>query len=119
MKISRTALFKLNQLKARAVRLCGISESQFIKLTPAEFHSIQDEALQELSTAEERENMRTARILAAIYNNNPNRKKSSKRFSEEDFLPKKKAKEKSAADLLATVSTIHSTIKANNTLQKK
>jgi hypothetical protein len=90
-------------------------------LTPSEFKSIQDDTLDGLEAGDSRENRRVGRICAAIYNNNANRKKSSKKYTEEDFIPQKveKAKGNSAENLLAKVSTINSIFQANQNANPK
>lgn len=119
--LNRKANLALLKIKSRAFRLCGISESQFMLLTPSEFKSIQDDTLDGLEAGDSRENRRVGRICAAIYNNNANRKKSSKKYTEEDFIPQKveKAKGNSAENLLAKVSTINSIFQANQNANPK
>lgn len=59
--------------------------------------------------------------MAAIYNNNPNRKKGSQVFNEDDFLPKKKGKRsvgKSAEEMLAAIQWRHAAIHAQAKVKK-
>lgn len=109
MKRNLKLPFLVLRLQARALRRYGIPARRFLKLTPAEFNLIEDDALQELKAADTREDIRAARIIAAVYNNNPN-KKRSKTYSEKDFLPKavfEKPKGESAGNLLAKTKWIH------------
>lgn len=91
------------RLQAEAFRRHGITRDTFLKLTPSELAILNKDALQEWKTDKELADRRTARIIAAIYNNNPNRKKG-RVFGENDFLPKKKSEaqnNQTAANLLA------------------
>lgn len=118
---SQTAKLKLLREASRAYRHYGIPHETFWRLTPNEFRAIESDALKELQVQEERENRRAARIVAAIYNNHPNRKKSAKVLTEEDFLPKTRNRtNRSANDLLAKVAFIHNALcSAYEAKQKK
>ncbi len=72
-------------LKVKAARR-GIPLEIFRQLTPADLRAA-DRAIREEEAAEDtRWNRRIARIVAAIYNNNPNKRKGIL-FTEEDMMP--------------------------------
>ena len=112
MKKSRLTLLRL---QAEAFRRHGITRDQFVKITPRELRVLDKDALAEWELEKELADRRTARILAAIYNNNPNRKKGAQVLSEDDFLPKKRGKQsvgKSANEMLSAVQWRHAVIHA-------
>lgn len=104
--------FKILRLQAEAFRRHGLPLELFLKVTPAELASLNADALREWTLEKELEDKRTARLIAAIYNNNPGKKKG-RTFSEKDFMPKKASqvsKGVSASNLLAKVRWIHNQI---------
>lgn len=97
------------RLQAEAFRRHGLPREQFLKITPAELAALNADALREWSLEKELEDRRTARIIAAIYNNNPHKKKG-RVFSEKEFMPRKegdKPANQTASNLVAKVTWLH------------
>jgi hypothetical protein len=80
---------KILKYQARAFRKHGVSQSDFYRLKPREFEDLENEYAEEWKLENDVEDRRIARIVAAIYNNHPYKKKSVK-YTEDDFLPKKR-----------------------------
>jgi hypothetical protein len=88
--------------------LHGIRGSEFLELTPFELYTLDKDYYEELKAEKDLEYDlwkqgqelaagRTAQILAAIYNNNPNRKKGAKILKASDFLPETEEQKKRKA----------------------
>lgn len=69
--------------------------SLFWSLTPVELREIENDALEEFKAREELNERRTARLIAAVFNCHPHKKKGSKVFSENDFLPDRMKQQRS------------------------
>lgn len=106
------------RLQTEAFRRHGLTRDQFLKLTPAELSQLNKDAQREWLFEKEQQDRRTARLIAAIFNNNPNRKRG-KVFDESHFMPRKNATGtgRSGVDLFAKVTWIHNTIHARNKLE--
>lgn len=79
------------RLQARAWRDYGIALPQFLRLTPSELRVLTRDAHSEREAEARMADRRTARLCAAVYNNNPRRKKGAQPLSEDDFMPKRRA----------------------------
>jgi len=112
---------RILRLQAESFRTHGITHEQFLGITPAELTALNADALREFDYDRQLEDRRVARLIAAIYNASPN-KKRGKIFSETDFLPQSKAKAQSgnsADNLLAKAKWIHNSILASTGKTKK
>lgn len=76
------------RLQARAWRDHGIALQQFLRITPSELRVLFRDARSEREAEACLADRRTARLCAAVYNNNPNRKKGSRALTEDEFMPK-------------------------------
>ena len=84
----------------------GLSYNEFMHMTPLEIHQAQKFIIKRIKFENELADRRTARICCVLAN--INRKKHSKAFKEEDFLPKKK---KSRKERQMNVNDIATTLK--------
>lgn len=109
------------RLQAEAFRRHGLTRDQFLSITPRELGELNADAFAEWETEKTIEDKRTARLIAAIYNASPNRKRG-KTFTEKDFLPQQKKTAQpagnSAENLLAKVKWFHAAIHADAKKQK-
>jgi len=116
------------RLRSSSYRRHGLSRSEFLQLTPFELYQLDKDYFKERNLDREFElekwkassqhlNVVCARLMAAIYNNNPNRKKGAKVLTEQDFLPKKaeeQKKVKPAKGILNHMKYIAETINSRN-----
>jgi hypothetical protein len=131
---TRKNSFKLQilRLKTRAYRKLGIEGGEFLQLTPFELYTLERELYDEDQQTKEYDfqkwklentmhDRRCARIQAAIYNNNANRKRNSKSWEEDDFMPKPaKAKEKlDSSEIAARMKHVTNTINSVNKNRQK
>ena len=93
----------------QAFRRYGICRSDFLSITPRELHMLEDDYISEWQQKNEIEERRTGRIVASIYNNNPNRTKSSRFFSEVDFanITKKENQKCDHKEILEKLKKFH------------